>query len=230
MTSTGAASPGIAILCPTGRDAELTRKVLGEAGVACEVCLDIRALCATIDDEIGAMVVSDEALLPEIAFELLAQTLRRQPQMVRHSRDGADRTRREFARGAAGTRTTGQRHVARKAASHCGAGQQRAALRARQRQYQIRAHLAEREQSEHALREAGRRKDEFLATLAHELRNPLAPISNAAYLMGRVQKEGALQAAREIIERQVWHLARLVEDLLDVSREFREKSIFASVV
>ena len=54
----------------------------------------------------------------------------------------------------------------------------RTALRARQRQYQIRAHIAERDRIEEALRETDRRKDEFLATLAHELRNPLAPIRN----------------------------------------------------
>jgi two-component system CheB/CheR fusion protein len=69
------------------------------------------------------------------------------------------------------------------------------------------------------LAEADRRKDEFLAVLAHELRNPLAPIRNAAELLRRLGPEEPRQArVREIIERQVGHQARLLDDLLDVSR------------
>jgi PAS domain S-box-containing protein len=70
-----------------------------------------------------------------------------------------------------------------------------------------------------ALQEADRRKNEFLAMLAHELRNPLAPIRNAAQLIRKLgADEPGLQGAREIIDRQVIHLSRLVDDLLDVSR------------
>ena len=76
------------------------------------------------------------------------------------------------------------------------------------------------EQKQHQdLRDVNRRKDEFLAMLAHELRNPLAPILNAAAILrhpGHEHEE--LTYAREIIERQVQHLSRLVDDLLDVSR------------
>ncbi|MBC8024655.1 MAG: PAS domain-containing protein, partial [Steroidobacteraceae bacterium] len=74
-------------------------------------------------------------------------------------------------------------------------------------------------QLESSLREADRRKDEFLATLAHELRNPLAPIRNAVHFM-KLHKlpDEELNGAREIIDRQVQHMVRLVEDLLDVSR------------
>ncbi|WP_406699624.1 response regulator [Singulisphaera sp. Ch08] len=67
--------------------------------------------------------------------------------------------------------------------------------------------------------EADRRKDEFLAMLAHELRNPLAPILNAIhYMRAETLDVSAVEQAREIAERQVRHLARLVDDLLDVSR------------
>jgi PAS domain S-box-containing protein len=70
-----------------------------------------------------------------------------------------------------------------------------------------------------ALREADRRKDEFLATLAHELRNPLAPIRNAAELLKRSSSHDQhVRRASEIIDRQVHHMVRLVDDLLDVSR------------
>jgi PAS domain S-box-containing protein len=70
-----------------------------------------------------------------------------------------------------------------------------------------------------ALREADRRKDEFLAMLSHELRNPLAPIRSAVFLLERADpaSDGA-RRAREVIARQVGHLARMVDDLLDVSR------------
>jgi len=70
-----------------------------------------------------------------------------------------------------------------------------------------------------ALREADRRKDEFLATLAHELRNPLAPIRNALEIL-RLPRVGTdtAERARAMLERQVQHVVRLVDDLLDVSR------------
>ena len=74
------------------------------------------------------------------------------------------------------------------------------------------------------LREADRRKDEFLATLAHELRNPLAPVRNAVQVMrflGSGQPD--LCWSRDVIERQVDHLSRLIDDLLDISRITRNK-------
>ena len=79
--------------------------------------------------------------------------------------------------------------------------------------------VTERKNAEEALRSANRRKDEFLATLAHELRNPLAPIRNAVHLMKHLPSpDPQLRPVREIIERQVRHMVRLVDDLLDVSR------------
>jgi PAS domain S-box-containing protein len=74
-----------------------------------------------------------------------------------------------------------------------------------------------RQRAEQALRDADRRKDEFLAMLAHELRSPLAPIRSAAEVL-RMGQAPAAQWAREVIERQTQHLTRLVDDLLDVSR------------
>src|SRR6185436_19542882 len=70
-----------------------------------------------------------------------------------------------------------------------------------------------------ALADAHRRKDEFLAMLSHELRNPLAPIANAVYLLRLQKDENPIQQqARAIIERQVGQMARLVDDLLEISR------------
>ncbi|CAK0780505.1 Histidine kinase [Gammaproteobacteria bacterium] len=82
----------------------------------------------------------------------------------------------------------------------------------------------DRRQAEEALRTADRRKDEFLAMLAHELRNPLAPIRNAVHIMSLIDlPDPKLKWVREVIDRQVRHLARLVDDLLDISRIVRGK-------
>ena len=79
--------------------------------------------------------------------------------------------------------------------------------------------VVERARAEGALKDADRQKNEFLAILAHELRNPLAPIRNAVQIMNRRQlTDPEVVWARDVIERQLLHLARLVDDLLDVSR------------
>jgi signal transduction histidine kinase/ActR/RegA family two-component response regulator len=82
-----------------------------------------------------------------------------------------------------------------------------------------RVQSAERHRIEEELRSANRRKDEFLATLAHELRNPLAPIRNSLHLLRLAGGDGvAAERVREMLERQVNHMVRLVDDLLEVSR------------
>ncbi len=84
------------------------------------------------------------------------------------------------------------------------------------------AEVAERRAAERALRAVDRRKDEFLATLAHELRNPLAPLSSATEILSRTHdtpEEGARrERALGVIERQVSHMVRLIDELLDLSR------------
>ncbi|HEY3323648.1 MAG TPA: PAS domain S-box protein [Planctomycetota bacterium] len=88
----------------------------------------------------------------------------------------------------------------------------------------IKQDITARKQAEESQKEASRRKDEFLAMLGHELRNPLAPIRNAVHLMKRPGiPDAAAQRARDMIDRQVTHMARLVDDLLDVSRISRGK-------
>src|SRR6185369_15019273 len=88
----------------------------------------------------------------------------------------------------------------------------KAALRSRARQLEVRALLE-------AQARAVRQRDEFLAMLAHELRNPLAPIRNAVYLLGTLQHDDPLFVkCRAMIDKQARHITRLVDDLLDVSR------------
>ena len=84
--------------------------------------------------------------------------------------------------------------------------------------------VTERRLAEEALKQADREKDDFLALLAHELRNPLAPIRTAVQLLKmRRQPDAEGQRLHAVIDRQVQHLVRMVDDLLDVSRVLRGK-------
>jgi PAS domain S-box-containing protein len=79
--------------------------------------------------------------------------------------------------------------------------------------------ISARKRAERALREMDRRKDDFLAMLAHELRNPLTPIRNVAHILGRGQSDPVtIRRSAELLERQASHLTQLVDDLLDVAR------------
>jgi PAS domain S-box-containing protein len=89
---------------------------------------------------------------------------------------------------------------------------------------EIRQYMSELARAEHTLRDADRRKDQFLAVLSHELRNPLNPIRNAVAVLGAgPSQERDVLWARGVIERQVGQLARLLDDLMDVSRITQNK-------
>jgi len=82
--------------------------------------------------------------------------------------------------------------------------------------------VTKRRRAEQALRDTDRRKDEFLATLAHELRNPLAPIRQAAHILrAQTATEAQKLWSQDVIDRQVQHMALLIDDLLDISRVSR---------
>jgi len=84
--------------------------------------------------------------------------------------------------------------------------------------------ITDRKRAETALREADRRKDDFIALLAHELRNPLAPLRNGLNMLRLAGSDAnAVSSARDMMERQLSHMVRLVDDLLDVSRISRNK-------
>ena len=91
-------------------------------------------------------------------------------------------------------------------------------------QIELRKAMAEQDSLIAALRQADQRKDEFLAMLAHELRNPLAPIVSAATMLSNFHLDpGMVQRASEIVARQAGHMTSLIDDLLDVSRVTRGK-------
>ncbi len=103
-------------------------------------------------------------------------------------------------------------------ADQCGLAIERARL------YEVAEREIEvRTASEAKLREANERKDEFLAMLAHELRNPLAPIRSAADLLATMPLDGPLARVQKVLARQVDHMKRIVDDLLDVSRITRDQ-------
>ena len=83
--------------------------------------------------------------------------------------------------------------------------------------------VSERKRIDEAMRTAERQKDEFLAVLAHELRNPLAPLANGLQVIRLAKDEPTVTRARAMMERQLTHLVRLVDDLLDVSRISRNR-------
>ena len=88
----------------------------------------------------------------------------------------------------------------------------------------IKRDITEQHRAIEALKEADRRKDEFLATLAHELRNPMAPIRNAVEIMRLAgDNKSAIEKARDVLDRQASQLARIVEDLIDLARIVEKK-------
>ncbi len=202
------------VLAPVGKDASLVEAMLGREGIACAGCADVAALASELERGAAAILVTEESL-PRNGQ--LAEIIQRQPTwsdlpVLILTRAGANSAIVAHAVQTLGNVTLLERPV-RTAAL---ASAVRSALRSRERQYQTRGHLLERE-------EANRRKDEFLATLAHELRNPLAPIRNTVSLL---QISGAAQPSGqvwEMMDRQIEHMVRLVDDLMEVSRITRGK-------
>ena len=205
----------VLVLAPTARDAEYTLAMLQCVGIAAKVCADVTNLIGETGLGVGAVLIAEEALAD--GLEPLAGALDGQPSwsdlpILLITQHGTDSARAAQAVDMLGNVTLVERPI-RVAAL---ISTVRTALRARARQYQTRAHLA-------ALEEADKRKDEFLATLAHELRNPLAPIRNSVQILQRTGGGGAVGKLSEIMDRQVTHMVRLVDDLLEISRITRGK-------
>ncbi|HTF95999.1 MAG TPA: ATP-binding protein [Cellvibrio sp.] len=196
------------IYAPTGKDGRLLAGVLERARMHCHVCKHINETFEEINKDVGALIVADEAL----TFEFLKRIrpfLESQPSwsdipflVLRQTAPDTPDMRSRYA--LLGNITLLDRPVSTVTLVSAATS----ALRARTRQYEM--------------REIDRRKDEFLAMLAHELRNPLAPISAASELL-RVSTldRKKIQQTSEIISRQVRHMTGLIDDLLDVSRVSR---------
>ncbi|HEX8137657.1 MAG TPA: ATP-binding protein [Pyrinomonadaceae bacterium] len=234
----------ILILAPTGRDAALTAQVVGEAGLAAEVCGHIEELCSKMLAGAGLAFITGE-VLTQTATQCLVEGLARQPTwadipiLVLTSGGGQSPENAETLAtlGGAGNVTLIERPV--RVTTLISAF--RAALRARRRQYDVRDYLLAERRAKEALAEseerlrvaldseraarteaeaASRLKDEFLATVSHELRTPLTAVLGWAHLLraGGQLADAEREHALEVIERNARSQNQLIEDLLDVSR------------
>ena len=226
----------VLLLTPTGRDADLTGRFLSAAGIPVDVCAGMEELCEKCRAGAGAALIAEEALTPENRRRLL-DTLDGQPAwsdfplvvLTGGEEASAGDAGELKSLGAAANVTL----VERPTRVITVLSAVRSALRARRRQYEVRAHLAAerlaQEERARLLREAvaaraeaeavNRAKDVFLATLSHELRTPLTAILGWARVLRDTGMDG--ESARhglEVIERNAEAQHQLVRDLLDVSR------------
>src|SRR6476661_3752016 len=202
----------VLVLAPTGRDGVLACQLLSSMDVPGHACMSGAELFQEIAAGAGAVILADEALQPGIVAGLLA-TLAKQPPwsdlpLIVFTRSGESSELVLEKLVPLGNATILERPVRLSTLVSA----VKAALRARRRQYEVRD-LLDRQA------DADRRKDEFLAMLGHELRNPMAAIRNALWVLDEVGSQDEQEVRqREVIMRQTRHLVRMVDDLLDVSR------------
>ena len=207
------------LLLPTRRDGTVTAGLLADAEIGCLICDDCEAITAAMKEGAGALMLTDSAL-SDPAIGLMLALLARQPPwsdlpMVLLSNDDvlAPAAERMLAL------LTNVTLLDRPPTTRSMVSAVKTALRARRYQYEMRDQLVALHCAENALRLEHRRKDEFLATLAHELRNPLAPIRTGLQLLARgsVDPPG-MRPIRDMVDRQLGLLIRLIDDLLELSR------------
>jgi len=211
---------------PTRRDGEVTSSLLADVGLVCEVFDNLVDLANALSAGAGAVLLTEEALADDGVQQVL-RALDEQPAwsdlpVVMLMQGGVASPAASQVLGALRNVTL----LERPAPTRSVVSAVQAAVRARHRQYEIRASQIEREQlleSERAARQeaehAGRMKDEFLATLSHELRTPLNAILGWAQLMKMSPDDPqTLREGIDVIDRNVRIQTQLIEDLLDMSR------------
>jgi len=224
----------ILICAPVGRDASLARETLGKAGIAAEVCLDVDELCRELAIGAAAVILTQEALSPA-ALERLPDVLNEQPSwsdlpivaLISHGVGPS-------AHGTLVPRLASQANVTfleRPVHATTLVSAAQSALRARHRQYEVRdllaARLAAEEAERRARSEAERAieiRDQFLASVAHDLKNPLGAIRGYAQLLRRqVARANGLGVERLVqgltrIDSMVLRAVAQIDELLDVAR------------
>jgi len=207
----------VLLLTPTRRDADTSRGLLAGHGIESHICQSMGELCEEAARGAGALLVTQEAIFSS-RDQCLTGLIQGQPSwsdfpLIVLTPSGPQSAADVAALAEVGHMLLLQRPV--QVGTLISTVQ--AALRDRARQYQVRDHLAEQEAYAAALRESDRRKDEFLAVLAHELRNPLAPLRTAIdlLLLENQQRDDDLIP---MMSRQTSHMVRLIDDLLDLSR------------
>lgn len=205
----------VLILAPTGQDGSLAAGILANAGLASEPCADLYDFCAKLHGDSGAALVAEEALTAD-TVSVLSAALDRQPAwseiplFLLTTPGQVTLARQRLLRLVEVLRNV--TFLERPVRVMTLVSTVRAALAARRRQYEVRDLLRK-------LAEGVRYRDEFLAMLGHELRNPLAAIRNGVALLKQLGPKNSDELdVRKMMERQVIQLKRLVDDLLDVSR------------
>jgi signal transduction histidine kinase/ActR/RegA family two-component response regulator len=209
------ASPplGVVIVTPNEADSTIAAEFLAAEGIAAEACRSLAELVARLSEDVGCVLLVEEALV-EADVEAFQLAIESQapwsdlPLLLVAGQETSLSALVDRVFPQSGNIALLQRPlhpVSLVSAVNV-------ALRARARQFEVRDLLDERSR-------ALRNRDEFLAMLAHELRNPLAPVRNAIYLMNTLKiDEPLFVKSRAMIEKQARHITRLVDDLLDVSR------------
>jgi signal transduction histidine kinase/ActR/RegA family two-component response regulator len=240
MTTTNAEQErSVLVLMPGVRDAERTGQMLREAGMASRLCAGVAALGDELSRGAGAIVLTDEILSADANNEIERVLRLQEPwsmiPLVLIVRENVPEAVQRIALGGYPSVTLLEKPVRTRTL----VGAVQSALRGRANQYQVRDLLRERERQSQELaaqdaklraalsvlgnqtdqlRSADRLKDQFLATLAHELRNPLAPITAGLSVLESGGDPRRLDHTLAIMRRQVNHMVRLIDDLLDVSR------------
>ena len=202
----------VVVVTPNGADGALAVGFLEEAGIGARLCGSLRELLTLIGEDTGCVLIVEE-VLAEPELDEFHAALRGQPPwsdlpLLLMASQGSSLSGLQGVFPHSGNVTLLQRpiHPVTMVSAV------NVALRARFRQLQVRDLLAQRER-------AVEQRDEFLAMLAHELRNPLAPVRNAVYLLGTLDIDDPLFVkCRAMIDKQARHITRMVDDLLDVSR------------
>jgi signal transduction histidine kinase/CheY-like chemotaxis protein len=214
-------SESILILTATARDAALAARALENSGMSALTCDNTRDLDASLEQGVGAIVLSEEASGEEVLSSLERFWSSQAPwsdlPILFLQAPGATSESPSVKR----LRSRGNLVLLERPLHQLTLiSATETALRARRRQYEVRDLIAEKEADV-------RGRDEFLAMLGHELRNPLAAIRYAIGLLDELDDGTVTKTPREVIGRQTTHLARLVDDLLDVARVTRGKITLA---
>jgi signal transduction histidine kinase len=209
----------ILVLAPTLRDAEVSSRILQDARVRIAPFARMGEILSELECGAGAIVVTDHPAHSVDDLFNLHVALDGQPDwseipVICLARSDAQSERLRSLRSLPGAVL-----LERPVSSRTFLSAVRAALRARARQYELRSQIDQIRRTNRELIDAARAKDEFLATLAHELRNPLGALSNASRILNQAADQPAANAmARKIIDRQIAHMTRLLDDLLDLAR------------
>jgi two-component system, sensor histidine kinase len=234
MATTNPHDERVLILAPIGRDAAIARNTLRGAGLAAETCAKIDDLCREIDAGVGALLVTQEALADRVVAQLLDkiddQPLWSDVPLVALLAGGAPTPVTTHLATLLGARAN-VTFLERPVRSTTLVSTIQFALRARRRQYELREHLFARTEAEAAERQARalaesavRVRDEFLASVAHDLKNPLGTIRGYAQLLRRqtpasdTPTQTQLSQGLTKIDVMVGKMLDQIDELLDLAR------------